>query len=129
MTISQRIFEIMAEKHVSQLQLSEYTKIAPSTISAWKTKNSSPSSDKIISIAECLGVSVSYLLGVDSIQNSETKSITMNGNDMAVGYVEGSIVNTDLFGNKDVSDAYNSLSPTEKLEIQIEILKKADKNG
>lgn len=124
MTVSQRIFEIMAEKQISQLQLSQYTQIAPSTISAWKTKNSSPSSDKIIMIAECLGVSVGYLLGVD--QNNGDKTIIMNGNGFAAGYINDSNVNTDMFGNKDVTEAYNKLSPTEKLEIQIEILKKAD---
>lgn len=124
MTVSQRIFEIMAEKQISQLQLSQYTQIAPSTISAWKTKNSSPSSDKIITIAECLGVSVGYLLGVD--QNNGDKTIIMNGNGFAAGYINDSNVNTDMFGNKDVTEAYNKLSPTEKLEIQIEILKKAD---
>ena len=126
MTVSQRIFEIMAEKQISQLQLSQYTQIAPSTISAWKTKNSSPSSDKITSIAECLGVSVSYLLGVE--QNCEDKTIIMNGNNFAAGMIQNSSVNADLFGNQEVTDAYNKLSATQKLEIQIEILKKADQN-
>ena len=130
MTISQRIFETMREKNISQLDLSKYAQIAPSTISAWKTKNSVPSSDKITLIAECLGVSVGYLLGVDSevIQNNESPTILMNGNSFAQGYVNHN-ASADMFGNPDVASAYNSLSPTQKLEIQIEILKKADKNG
>lgn len=125
MTIQQRIFETMEKRGLKSTQLSKYTGIPTSTISAWKTKNSSPSSDKISIIAEFLGVSVSYLLGID-VPESEENTIVMKGNSFAAGYVKNSTVNTDMFGNKDVTDAYNKLSPTEKLEIQIEILKKAD---
>lgn len=126
MNIQQRIFDIMENKHIKSTQLSKYTGIPNSTISAWKTKNSSPSSDKLCIIAECLGVSVNYLLGIDD--KSEDNTIVMKGNSFAAGIIKDSNVNADVFGNKDVSEAYNSLSPTQKLEIQIEILKKADQN-
>lgn len=125
MTIQQRIFKIMQEKHITQSELSKSTGIPQPTISDWKNKNKMPSSDKIIAIAKCLEVSVSYLLGVDEI-SSEENNIVMHGNNFAAGIIKDSTVNTDMFGNKDVSEAYNKLSPTEKLEIQIEILKKAD---
>ena len=125
MTIQQRIYAIMNEKGISQAELAKGTGIAPSTICDWKRKQKNPSSDKIVAIANALGVSVSYLLGVDEPE-SEENTIVMKGNSFAAGYVKNSTVNTDMFGNKDVTDAYNKLSPTEKLEIQIEILKKAD---
>lgn len=129
MTIQQRIFDTMAQKGISQAQLAKHTGISPSTISDWKKRNNTPSSDKICVIADCLGVSISYLLGVDEETiNSEENTIIMNGNTFAAGYIKDSNVNADVFGNKDVSEAYNSLSPTQKLEIQIEILKKADQN-
>ena len=125
MNIQQRIFETMEKKGLKSTQLSKYTGIPNSTISAWKTKNSSPSSEKLSVIAEFLGVSIAYLLGID--ENAiEDNTIVMQGNSFAAGYVKNSTVNTDMFGNKDVTEAYNKLSPTEKLEIQIEILKKAD---
>lgn len=127
MTIQQRIFKTMAEKGITQAQLSKCTGISTSTISDWKKRNNNPSSDKICVIADCLGVSISYLLGVDDLSvNPEENTIVMQGNSFAAGYVKNSTVNTDMFGNKDVTEAYNKLSPTEKLEIQIEILKKAD---
>lgn len=125
MTIQQRIFDIMQEKHITQSDLSKATGIPQPTISDWKNKNKMPSTDKVIAIAKCLGVSVSYLLGVDE-EFTEDNTIVMQGNSFAAGYVKNSTVNTDMFGNKDVTEAYNKLSPTEKLEIQIEILKKAD---
>ena len=125
MTIQQRIFDIMQEKHITQSDLSKATGIPQPTISDWKNKNKMPSTDKVIAIAKCLGVSVSYLLGVDE-EYTEDNTIVMSGNSFAAGYVKNSTVNTDMFGNKDVTEAYNKLSPTEKLEIQIEILKKAD---
>jgi len=115
----------MHEKRISQAQLSKETGISPSTISDWKRKGMNPSSDKIADISKCLGVSISYLLGVDE-EYTEDNTIVMQGNSFAAGYVKNSTVNTDMFGNKDVTEAYNKLSPTEKLEIQIEILKKAD---
>lgn len=135
MTVSQRIFEIMEKKNISQLQLSQSTQIAPSTISAWKTKNSSPSSDKITAIANCLGVSVSQLLGVDEDISTDFTNdedyfnnlrFTRKGpNGMAISR-QTDIKGENYFGNAEVTAAYESLSPTEKLEIQIEILKKAD---
>lgn len=128
MTIQQRIFEVMHEKHISQAELSKCTGISPSTISDWKRKQMNPSSDKIADISKCLGVSISYLLGVDE-ESVEDNTIIMNGNSFAAGYIKDSTVNTDMFCNPEVTAAYNSLSATEKLEIQIEILKKADKNG
>ena len=125
MTIQQRIYEIMDTKGISQAELSKKTGISPSTICDWKRKQKNPSSDKIAAIANALGVSVSYLLGVDE-EYTEDNTIVMSGNSFAAGYVKNSTVNTDMFGNKEVTEAYNKLSPTEKLEIQIEILKKAD---
>lgn len=127
MTIQQRIFDVMAQKGISQAKLAKETGISPSTISDWKKRNNTPSSDKICVIADCLGVSIGFLLGVNEESvNPEENTIVMKGNSFAAGYVKNSTVNTDMFGNKDVTDAYNKLSPTEKLEIQIEILKKAD---
>lgn len=128
MTVTQRIFAIAKEKNISLTKLSAMTNISISTLSSWKSRNTCPSSDKIYAIAEALDVSVSYLLGVDEAP-SENNNIIMNGNSFAAGYIKDSTVNADMFCNPEVTAAYNSLSATEKLEIQIEILKKADKNG
>ncbi len=62
MTISERIFMLMKEKGVTQLQLSTATGIAQSTISDWKRKKTNPSAEKIMSICDVLDVSPFELL-------------------------------------------------------------------
>ena len=62
MIISERIFKLMEEKGVSQLQLSAGTGIAQSTISDWKRKQTNPSAEKIMAICDVLDVSPFELL-------------------------------------------------------------------
>jgi transcriptional regulator with XRE-family HTH domain len=57
MIISERIFMLMEEKGVSQLEMATRTGIAQSTISDWKRKKTNPSADKIMSICDVLDVS------------------------------------------------------------------------
>ena len=63
MTISQRIFELLKEKKITQAEFSKNTGISTSAISDWKKKNTNPSADKLSDIATYLNVSVDYLLG------------------------------------------------------------------
>ena len=46
MIISERIFKIMEEKGMTQLEFSAGTGIAQSTISDWKRKKTNPSAEK-----------------------------------------------------------------------------------
>lgn len=62
MLISQRIYALLREKHLTQKDLSRYTGISPAAISSWKSKGTNPSSDKIIKICEFLEVDPYYLL-------------------------------------------------------------------
>lgn len=62
MMISQRIFELLEEKKISQKEFSEKTGIAQSTISDWKRKKTNPASDKILLICEALRVTPYELL-------------------------------------------------------------------
>ena len=61
-TISDRIFELLKEKKMSQKAFAERTGIAESTISDWKRKRTNPVSDKILIICEVLDVSPYELL-------------------------------------------------------------------
>lgn len=70
MIISQNILKIMEQKHITQKKLADYTGISTSAISDWKKKGTNPSVDKIGNIADCLGVSVDYLLGRVSEPNN-----------------------------------------------------------
>ena len=63
MTISERIFELLAEQGMSQKEFSEKTGIAQSSISDWKRKKTNPVSEKILVICEVLNVTPYELLG------------------------------------------------------------------
>ncbi len=62
MIISEKIFNILSEKGISQKAFSEKTGISQSTISDWKRKGTNPSADKIMTICDALDISVYDLL-------------------------------------------------------------------
>ncbi len=57
MTISERIFKLMEERGLTQMEFSRRTGITQSTISDWKRKKTNPTSDKIMTICAVLDVS------------------------------------------------------------------------
>ena len=63
MTISERIFELLDKRGMSQKEFSEKTGIAQSSISDWKRKKTNPVSEKILIICSVLDVSPYELLG------------------------------------------------------------------
>lgn len=63
MLISDRIFEIIKERNMTQKAFSERTGIPQTTISDWKGKRLNPSSDKIMVICDALDVTPYELLG------------------------------------------------------------------
>ncbi|MBP5198829.1 MAG: helix-turn-helix transcriptional regulator [Lachnospiraceae bacterium] len=62
MTIGQKIFYLLEQKHMTQKEFSEKTGIATTTISDWRKKNTNPGSDKIMAICNALEVTPEYLL-------------------------------------------------------------------
>ena len=70
MTISERIFKLMEERDITQMDFSKATGIAQSTISDWKRKKTNPSADKILIICKVLKVTP-YELLQDTIQSME----------------------------------------------------------
>ena len=63
MQISDRIFEILREKSISQKEFSRMTGIAESTISDWKRKGFNPSAGRLSTICKALDISVAELVG------------------------------------------------------------------
>lgn len=63
MTISERIFDLIRLRGMSQKEFSEKTGIAQSSISDWKRKKTNPVSEKILIICEVLNVTPYELLG------------------------------------------------------------------
>ena len=62
MIISERMFQIMKEKNMSQTDLSRATGIATQTISDWKRKKTNPGADKIMVICQALNITPEELL-------------------------------------------------------------------
>lgn len=56
MIISERIFKLMKERGISQIEFSRKTGISQSTISDWKRKKTNPAADKIMIICDVLNV-------------------------------------------------------------------------
>ena len=76
MLISERIFQYMAEKGLSQKEFANRTGISQSTISDWKRKGTNPSADKILIICEVLEISPYELLaGTENKKMKEYKAM------------------------------------------------------
>ena len=68
MIISERIFNVMEQKNITQLELSRRTGIATSNISDWKKKKTNPKADCLLSICDALEITPDQLLtgkGID----------------------------------------------------------------
>lgn len=62
--ITDRIFELINSKGISQRQLSELTGISTSAISDWKHKGTIPSAANVQKICKALGVEPEQIIGV-----------------------------------------------------------------
>lgn len=72
------IFEqLLQENNVTPYKVSKTTGIATATLSDWKNGKSTPKQDKLQLIADYFGVTVDYLMG----RNSEENSLNMNDDD------------------------------------------------
>ena len=80
MIISEKIFELIKEKGMSQKDFALATGISQSTISDWKTKRTNPAADKIMVICDVLGVTPEQLL----TSGEQFKSYAPSKKDMTV---------------------------------------------
>ena len=76
MTISQKVFELLREKGMSQKDFSIATGIPQSTIGDWRKKNMNPASDKILAICDVLGVTPYELLSNVKEEGSRAKKVS-----------------------------------------------------
>ncbi len=78
MKIGERIILILKEKGLTQKGLADYVGIKQSTISDWKGKGTSPSSEIIYRICEYTKVSPTYLLtGKEETNNFSEEEINL----------------------------------------------------
>ena len=76
MTVSQKIFELLREKGMSQKDFSTATGIPQSTISDWRKKNTNPASDKILVICDVLEVTPYELLSNVKEEGCRAKKVS-----------------------------------------------------
>ena len=116
MTISDRIFDLLEIKNISQREFSEKTGIAPSTISDWKRKGTNPVSDKVLVISKVLGISPEELLSGSEARGSRS-------NEPNVVVIEKNTVEGELLDN------YLKLNTQGKLLAQGYIRALSEANG
>ena len=102
MTISERIFMILEEKHMSQRELSRRTGIPVTTISDWNVKKTNPAAEKIMPICDALDISPEELL-----TGTSPVVMTEDGAKKEVSYAEIQIV-----------DDYREFSEAQKKRLQ-----------
>lgn len=72
MIISERIFEILAQKNMTQKEFASRIGVANSTLSEWKKNKTNPSSDKIMVICQVLEITPEHLLtGKESVYDDD----------------------------------------------------------
>ncbi len=76
MLISERIYEYLEKRGITQLEFANRTGISQSTISDWRRKGTNPSADKIMIICEVLDISPYELLqGTENKKYKEYRPI------------------------------------------------------
>lgn len=75
MTISQRVFYLLDKQGKKQNQLSKFTGISTSTISAWNKRGTDPAAENISAIAGFFKVSTDYIL-TGKEKNSPTQELS-----------------------------------------------------
>ena len=111
------IKKICAENNMSVSKLCEIITGSKGNLGTWK--KGSFSVDTLVKIADYFKLSADYLLGRTD-QNCITNIQAGNNNIL--------LNNTnDIFNNPEVSQAYSELSTQDKLEVQLEIIKRNSK--
>lgn len=72
MSIGRKIADSRKDKNLTQEQLADLMSVTRQSISRWESEQSYPEMDKIVFLAEILGVSLDYLLK-DNISDNDDK--------------------------------------------------------
>jgi transcriptional regulator with XRE-family HTH domain len=71
MQVVQRVFQLLEEQGKGQKELAHFLNVSPTTVSAWKKRNSDIPSSYISAIADFLNVSCEYILTGKKNSSSE----------------------------------------------------------
>ncbi len=78
MLISERVFELIKERGLTQKEFSNMTGIPQSTISDWKGKKINPSADKILAISRALEVEPYDILADNETEEEVPDYVTVS---------------------------------------------------
>lgn len=108
--------KILKERGLTNYKVSKDTGIAQSVLSTWKTKGTTPKADKLQILAEYLGVSIDYLLGVQ--QNAQPEEYYQNN--------EASRAAQEAFDNPDMRILFDAAkgSRPEDIRMAAEMLRR-----
>lgn len=70
-----RLYEMMEERGVKAKDITAATGISSGNIADWKSGRSTPSGERLVTLASFFGVSVEYLTGSDQDENALDKKI------------------------------------------------------
>lgn len=79
MTISERIFALLEDRHMNQHEFSRRSGIPVQTVNDWKCKGTIPLADKIMTICRVLDVTPEYLLEGDNQIEEEAEQVIRPG--------------------------------------------------
>lgn len=110
MDINKRLFELLDNKNLKNIDLANYLNINSSVVSTWKKRGTNPPSEYIPRICDFLGVTTSYLLTGEenTLDNAEQR------------FDDGTIKFLNLF---------NTLSPKQQTLIEEIIYEFKEKNN
>lgn len=100
MIISERIFKLLEERNMTQMEFGKQTGLANSTISDWKRKKTNPSADKIMDICMVLGVTPEQLLTGKGIDDCIEEIVPKTKDDLVISKADVRLIE-DIHGLKD----------------------------
>lgn len=95
MTKIPRLFELLKQKGITAKTLSDNTGASTGNISDWKSGRTSPSTDKLVKIAEYLETTTDYLLG--NTDNPRQPDTTIKDEDIMFALFDGEEVTPEMY--------------------------------
>lgn len=110
MTINERMFKLMEEKHIKPSNLANVLEISKSVVSTWKSRGTNPPIEYVERICELLEVNIEYFItgkrGNDTYTEAEKKmlinyrKLSEKKKGMVEGYIQGLKDQNDEEDNK-----------------------------
>lgn len=130
MQFGEKIKQLRQAKNLTQSDLANQLNVERSTISSYETKNHQPSHDKLVALAENLGVSVDFLLNdTYSINLDLVSDLSLEQDEMELLSEYRALSNTAKQQLKDHAKALNLMDLYSKGLLKILPSKKSKKSS